>query len=36
METSLKEATNEKENVDEIQKIANLIYVKPRGRPPQK
>ncbi|GES77583.1 hypothetical protein GLOIN_2v1472538 [Rhizophagus clarus] len=32
----LKEVTNGKKNSDEIQKITNPIYVKPRGRPPQK
>jgi len=38
MEISLKKTneTGEKENIDEIQTIANPIYVKPRGRPPQK
>ena len=36
MEDSLNE-TNDKENTDESQqKITNPIYVKPRGRPPQK
>ena len=36
MENSLKDETNGKENINESQKIANPIYIKPRGRPPQK
>src|SRR5688572_21587625 len=36
MENSLKDETNKKKNINESQKIANLIYVKPHGRPPQK
>ena len=36
MEVSLNEM-NDKENTDEVQRrISNPIYVKPRGRPPQK
>lgn len=36
MENSLNEKTNEKENDDQSQAITNPIYVKSRGRPPQK
>ena len=36
MENKLKDETIEKENINESQKITNPIYVKPRGRPPQK